>query len=82
MRRKVGKTKLLLFVGREESRMSARREVIARVFELPEEKVTCANCKYMVRQFCCHIYCIFWGRYTQEKSICSFFDVKGESEND
>lgn len=62
--------------------MSVDREVIARVFEVPEEKVVCVNCEYMQRYAMGRVYCTYWGQDSRANSYCSFFSTKGKPDDD
>lgn len=62
--------------------MSVDREVIARVYEMRKEDVICQNCRHSCNYSGGRVYCRFWGQDSRENSYCSFFDSKGEYQNE
>ena len=53
--------------------MSANRETIAKVHDIPSEQVKCANCTGHNEFINGMFYCDVWDLYTMEDAFCSFF---------
>lgn len=62
--------------------MSANRETIAKVLDIPAEQIKCANCTGHNEFINGMFYCDVWDLYIMENMFCSFFALNAlEQEN-
>lgn len=54
--------------------MSANRETIAKVLDIPADQVKCANCAWHSEFINYMLWCVGWNAHTQADWFCSFFE--------